>query len=86
MTQVNEKTLIEVGFTAQQIKSQRYLNLRYTGTDTSIMIEHPTKEDGKTVEAAYAEAFYKQHQLLFGFNFDARAIIIDNVRVRSAGH
>ena len=52
------------------------------------MIEHPNQEgmEGKTVETAYADAFYKQHQLMFGFNFDARAIIIDNVRVRSAGH
>ena len=88
MTEANEKTLTEVGFTAEQIKSQRYLNLRYTGTDTSIMVEQPSKDDteGKSVETAYAEAFYKQHQLMFGFNFDARAIIIDNVRVRSAGH
>ena len=51
------------------------------------MVEHPSEEDvkGKTIETAYADAFYKQHQLMFGFNFDARAIIIDNVRVRSAG-
>ena len=51
------------------------------------MVEHPSEEDvqGKTIETAYADAFYKQHQLMFGFNFDARAIIIDNVRVRSSG-
>ena len=52
------------------------------------MIEQPNKDnkEGKSLESAYAEAFYRQHELMFGFNFDARDIIIDNVRVRSAGH
>ena len=62
MQQLNEETLIEVGFMNEQIKSQRYLNLRYVGTDTSIMIEHPASaEPGKSIESAYADAFYKQH-------------------------
>ena len=60
MKELNEKTLTEVGFTLDQIKSQKYLNLRYIGTDTSIMIEHPSEiESGKTIESAYADSFYK---------------------------
>ena len=60
MKELNEKTLTEVGFTLDQVKSQSYLNLRYIGTDTSIMIEHPTDiESGKTIESAYADSFYK---------------------------
>ena len=52
------------------------------------MIESPSKVDmasGKSLEGLFAIAFEKQHQLEFGFNFDARKILIDNIRVRSVG-
>jgi 5-oxoprolinase (ATP-hydrolysing) len=45
----------------------------------------PDKLDGKSLEQAFSEAFEEQHKLEFGFNFDARKILIDNVRVRSVG-
>lgn len=76
-----------VGFERSQIESHFYLNLRYIGTNTSIMIESPatTSSDEVSVEQLYSRAFEKQHQLEFGFNFEARQILIDNIRVRSVG-
>ena len=85
MKQVNESAIVAVGFEQSQIKSHNYLNLRYIGTNTSIMIEQPEAKDGKSIETLYGEAFEEQHKLEFGFNFEARQILIDNIRVRSVG-
>ena len=63
---------MEVGFSKENIKSHTYLNLRYIGTDTSIMVESPELVDGATLESLFSEAFQRQHQLEFGFNFDHR--------------
>lgn len=83
----NEKTIVAVGFEESQVGSKFYLNLRYVGTNTSIMIELPETDAAESaassVEKLFAEAFERQHRLEFGFNFEARDIIIDNVRVRS---
>jgi 5-oxoprolinase (ATP-hydrolysing) len=55
-----------------------YLNLRYEGTDTSIMVEKPLDGD-------YAEMFRQSHQREFGFWLTKRRVLVDNVRVRSVG-
>ena len=55
------------------------MNLRYEGTDTSIMVEQPTGD------LTYAESFRLSHQREFGFWLTKRRVIIDNVRVRSVG-
>ena len=78
----NTASLTEVGFTEETIQHKKFLNLRYEGTDTSIMIEHEAIWTG---ESHYETAFKQQHQTEFGFNFLARQILIDNVRVRSVG-
>jgi N-methylhydantoinase A/oxoprolinase/acetone carboxylase beta subunit len=47
----NEKALAELGFSNREdINHSCYLNLRYEGTDTSIMVEKPLDSD-------YAEMF-----------------------------
>ena len=38
MKELNEKAIVEVGFEASQVASISYLNLRYQGTNTSIMV------------------------------------------------
>jgi len=50
-----------------------------------MMIELPNESAGSSTEQLFGEAFERQHRLEFGFNFEARDIIIDNVRVRSEG-
>ena len=78
----NKKGLVQSGFESQQIIHYRYLGLRYTGTDTSIMVHRP---DNDNQFEAYTSSFKQQHQTEFGFNFDEREILIDTVRVRSVG-
>ena len=55
----NERAIIDVGFLESQIESKSYLNLRYIGTNTSIMIEMPSigSDSSKTIEKLFAEAF-----------------------------
>jgi 5-oxoprolinase (ATP-hydrolysing) len=66
-------------FAAENIVSQRYLNLRYQGTDTAIMI--PGSEDGD-----YAAAFEAVYRREFGFVLSDRDILVDDLRVRSEGN
>ena len=75
----NERALGELGFaTREDIQHSCFLNLRYEGTDTSIMVERPA--DGE-----YAEMFRLSHQREFGFWLTKRRVLVDNIRVRSVG-
>ncbi|KAF2760076.1 hypothetical protein EJ05DRAFT_462125 [Pseudovirgaria hyperparasitica] len=83
------ETLKDQGFTEKQIEFEEYLNLRYRGTESALMIIKPTKEevegefDGD--DWAFGKAFVKQHEQEFGFTLPDRDIIIDDVRVRGIG-
>ena len=70
--------LTAAGFSASQISSHRFLNLRYEGTDVAVMTACPADGD-------YAAAFEKAYRREFGFVLDERAILVDDVRVRSTG-
>ena len=63
------------GFTSDQITFERYVNLRYSGSDTMIMILEPEDED-------YASAFVKEHQREFSFTLPNRKVLVENLRVR----
>lgn len=63
------------GFTSDQITFERYVNLRYSGSDTMIMVLEP--EDGD-----YASAFVKEHQREFSFTLPNRKVLVENLRVR----
>jgi len=73
-----EKELMAQGFSTDDIQWTSYLNLRYQGTDTSIMIPEPDDED-------YAGAFRAVYQREFGFDLVDRDMIIDDLRVRARG-
>jgi len=73
-----EQELLAQGIPAERISSQSFLNLRYAGTDTALMIAEP--EDGD-----YGAAFQAAYQREFGFTLRDRAMLIDDCRVRSAG-
>ncbi len=66
------------GFVRKDISTVSYLNLRYRGTDTALMI--PTPADGD-YDRALAAAYRRE----FGFNLEQRDIIVDDLRVRAAG-
>ncbi len=70
--------LISQGFTAKQIVHENFLNMRYQGSDTALMISQPESLEG------FADAFTKRHLREFGFS-QPRDIIVDDIRIRSIG-
>lgn len=67
------------GIPRSRITSEKYLNLRFHGSDTPLMIQEP--EDGD-----FLRSFKEAHQQQFGFLPVGRSIIVDDYRVRSIGH
>ncbi|KAE8382334.1 Hydantoinase B/oxoprolinase-domain-containing protein [Aspergillus bertholletiae] len=64
------------GFSVDQVRHELYLNMRYEGSDTSLMILKP--EDG----SGFLEQFKIRHRREFNFNSD-RAVLVDDIRVRT---
>ncbi|KAK6605128.1 hydantoinase B/oxoprolinase [Botrytis cinerea] len=76
------------GFQDSSIVHEEYLNMRYRGTESALMVVKPEKQDVEEFgsdEWAYGKAFIKQHQQEFGFTLPDRDIIVDDVRVRGIG-
>lgn len=65
------------GIDKAQIELHRYLNLRYQGSITSIMIPQPEGGD-------YDQAFRAHHVREYGFDSEA-PVLIDDLRVRAVG-
>ncbi|KAF8395101.1 hypothetical protein HHK36_019042 [Tetracentron sinense] len=82
LEQVKQK-LQEQGFRDENITTETFLNLRYEGTDTAIMVKRLTNEDG--VGSDYAVEFVKLFQQEYGFKLQDRNILICDVRVRGIG-
>jgi 5-oxoprolinase (ATP-hydrolysing) len=70
--------LISQGFTAKQIVHENFLNMRYRGSDTALMIPQPKSIEG------FADAFTARHLREFGFT-QPREILVDDIRIRSVG-
>lgn len=83
------KTLQDQGFESKNIHFEEYLNMRYRGTESALMIMKPTKEEGDKEydgdDWNFGKAFIKQHDQEFGFTLPDRDIIIDDVRARGIG-
>ncbi|KAH8802560.1 Hydantoinase B/oxoprolinase-domain-containing protein [Xylogone sp. PMI_703] len=67
--------LFQQGFTNTQVRHEHFLNMRYEGSDTSLMILKPDSGD-------FASSFIERHRREFNFTFD-RPILVDDIRVRS---
>lgn len=88
LKQKSKESLQEQGFDENSIEFEEYLNMRYRGTETSLMIvveEEDARKDFGGDVWAYGKAFVKQHQQEFGFTLPDRDIIVDDVRVRGIG-
>lgn len=89
LKQKSTVALNEQGFEGNSIVYEEYLNMRYRGTESALMIVKPEKEDVESEYAgdewAFGKAFVKQHQQEFGFTLPNRDIIVDDVRVRGIG-
>jgi 5-oxoprolinase (ATP-hydrolysing) len=81
--------LKEQGFADDSIVFEEYLNMRYRGTESALMVVKPERHDVEKEfggdEWAFGKAFVKQHQQEFGFTLPDRDIIVDDVRVRGIG-
>lgn len=92
MEKLKEKSrdsLRDQGFKDDEIVFDEYLNMRYRGTESALMIVKPSEEDAKAdfdgKDWEFGKAFVKQHRYEFGFTLDDRDIIVDDVRVRGIG-
>ncbi|KAH9900168.1 Hydantoinase B/oxoprolinase-domain-containing protein [Xylariomycetidae sp. FL2044] len=92
MEKLKEKSrqaLKDQGFEDSDMVFEEYLNMRYRGTESALMIVKPSDEESKESFGgknwAYGEAFVKHHRYEFGFTLDDRDIIVDDVRVRGIG-
>ena len=72
------KALFAQGFPSPDIEHELYLNLRYAGTNSSLMVRKP---EGSW---DFAGVFIQQHRDEFGFVLD-RGVLVDDIRVRSLG-
>lgn len=72
------KDLEVQGFDAETTQHEYFLNMRYQGSDTSLMIPVSEKIDDA------GAAFTARHTREFGFS-QSRNILIDDIRVRSVG-
>lgn len=72
--------LVEQGFEESQIEIERYLNLRYKGTETFIMVREPVFEE----KESYLASFVEKHKQEFGFTLE-RDVLVGDIRVRGVG-
>ncbi|KAG6035069.1 hypothetical protein E4U41_006262 [Claviceps citrina] len=81
--------LRDQGFDDKEIVFEEYLNMRYRGTESALMIAKPTEEEAKQhyggKQWQFGQAFVKHHRYEFGFTLDDRDLIVDDVRVRGIG-
>ncbi|RYP78442.1 hypothetical protein DL771_000627 [Monosporascus sp. 5C6A] len=92
MEKLKEKSrqaLKDQGFDDSEIVFEEYLNMRYRGTESALMIIKPSEEEARESfggrDWAFGEAFVRHHRYEFGFTLDERDIIVDDVRVRGIG-
>lgn len=77
------KGLEEQGFADDRIQFEEYLNMRYQGTESALMIIKPSGEGENA--SSFGKAFVRRHDQEFGFTLPDRGIIVDDVRVRGIG-
>ncbi|PNS17487.1 hypothetical protein CAC42_8030 [Sphaceloma murrayae] len=85
----SSQRLRDQGFSEDKIEFEEYLNMRYRGTESALMVIKPSEEEAQKEyngnQWAFGEAFIKQHEQEFGFTLPDRDIIIDDVRARGIG-
>jgi 5-oxoprolinase (ATP-hydrolysing) len=83
------KRLRDQGFPSEKIVFEEYLNMRYRGTESALMVVKPDPEKAKNKyggdDWAFGKAFVAQHESEFGFTLPDRDIIVDDVRARGIG-
>ncbi|GAB1313847.1 hypothetical protein MFIFM68171_04057 [Madurella fahalii] len=78
----SRQALRDQGFEDSEIVFEEYLNMRYRGTESALMIIRPSEGER---DWDFGTAFVEHHRYEFGFTLDDRDIIVDDVRVRGIG-
>ncbi|KNF03406.1 hypothetical protein PSTG_03346 [Puccinia striiformis f. sp. tritici PST-78] len=75
------------GFDEDRILVERYLNMRYDGTDTALMIlDESDRSVTPPVLFNYLDGFKKAYFQQFGFLLDpSKSVVCDDIRVRGIG-
>ncbi|KAG0465172.1 hypothetical protein HPP92_019336 [Vanilla planifolia] len=76
-----QQMLREQGFKDESITTETYLNLRYEGTDTAIMVKRQVDGEGNDFSSEFERLFQQE----YGFKLQNRNILISDVRVRGIG-
>lgn len=89
LKQTSSSRLQAQGFSKDQIIFEEYLNMRYRGTESALMVVKPSHVGGERNfdgdAWAFDKAFVIQHEQEFGFTLPDRDIIVDDIRVRGIG-
>lgn len=82
-----KEALKEQGFEDAKVHTERYLNMRFDGTDNAIMVLAPSANDGSGIqdETDFETAFKRSYKGEFGFLLEGKAIIVDDIKVRGIG-
>ncbi|OQE18202.1 hypothetical protein PENSTE_c018G06703 [Penicillium steckii] len=64
------------GFNSSQVRHEQYLNMRYEGSDTTLMILRPDESSD------FLSEFRERHRREFNFNSE-RPVLVDDIRVRT---
>lgn len=89
LKQRSRDALRDQGFADDEMVFEEYLNMRYRGTESALMVVKPTPGEvqehfgGRDWE--FGRAFVRHHRFEFGFTLDDRDIVVDDVRVRGIG-
>ncbi|XP_069737844.1 5-oxoprolinase [Phaenicophaeus curvirostris] len=82
-----QRALQAQGFHRQQIRAERFLHLRYEGTDCALMCSakgHPATSSSCRA-GDFLAAFSSRYLTEFGFTIPGRPVLVDDVRVRATG-
>ncbi len=74
--------LRDQGFPEDKIATERFLHMRYQGTDCALMCPAVKSGDGKE---DFMTSFLKRYKTEFGFTLQNRKVFVDDVRVRGIG-
>ena len=76
LTEAATAEMIAQGHSTEQVRHELYLNMRYEGSDTSLMVLKPEQSDN------FLEEFRTQHRREFSFSSE-RPVLVDDIRVRT---
>ncbi|MDH3349649.1 MAG: hydantoinase B/oxoprolinase family protein, partial [Desulfobulbaceae bacterium] len=76
LAQQSYQNLLDQDYHNDCIVVEKFLNLRYQGTDNSHMIKVPQDDD-------FQRAFKETHLQRYGFDLEDRELLVDDIRVRA---